>query len=210
MLEKSLLAFTVVASIAGLTGCSNDEKMVMEQGDAMASMDQSLVNKKIAGWSEDSKKAATTMMQKYGEPDGMTPNMLTWNDKGPWKQIIISREAIPHEFPMMHKDVLEQVIDYKVPPEKFDELAMYDGSVIVERTKGTMSARCDKEAANFLALNLAHDIITEKKTVDEARDFYAKTVAASMKGEMHPYMQKLQFQPMRGTTMDPDKSAMER
>ncbi|MGH8284417.1 MAG: hypothetical protein ACRETT_01460 [Steroidobacteraceae bacterium] len=40
---------------------------------------------------------------------------------------------------MPHKDVLEQVIDYKVPPDKFDDLARYDGSVIAERTKGTFA-----------------------------------------------------------------------
>lgn len=41
--------------------------------------------------------------------------------------------------------MLEQVIDYRVSPDKFDELARYDGRVIVKRTRGTMSARCDKQ-----------------------------------------------------------------
>jgi hypothetical protein len=53
-----------------------------------------------------------------------------------------------------------------VPPDKFDELAEYDGSVIVERTKGEIAARCDLEGANFLALNLAHEIVTGKRSVD--------------------------------------------
>ena len=39
----------------------------------------------------------------------------------------------------------------------FDELAAFDGAVIVERTKGEMSARCDREAANVLALNLVSE-----------------------------------------------------
>jgi len=46
---------------------------------------------------------------------------------------------------MPHKDVLEQFVNRNVPVEKFKELAQYDGSVIVERTKGEISARCDKE-----------------------------------------------------------------
>jgi hypothetical protein len=54
------------------------------------------------------------------------------------------------------------VIDYRVPPEKFTELAIFDGSVIVERTADEVSARCHDEQANFLAglviraLPLAH------------------------------------------------------
>jgi hypothetical protein len=32
--------------------------------------------------------------------------------------------------------------------------------VIVERTKGELSARCEGEEANFLAINLAHQIVT--------------------------------------------------
>jgi hypothetical protein len=93
---------------------------------------------------------------------------------------------------------MEQFINYRVPPEKFDELAKYDGSVIVERTKGEISARCDKEGANFLALNLANDragqkerrrgaeVLRREKSVDEARKFYAETAQAMMKGEKPP------------------------
>ncbi len=51
---------------------------------------------------------------------------------------------VPHDFPMPHPDLLEQFVDYQVPPDKFDELAQYDGSVIVERTKGEISARCTR------------------------------------------------------------------
>lgn len=162
----------------------------------------------IADWPPTPKEVAQKMIAKYGPPDESTPGMLIWNNKGPWKQTILSREEIPHSFPKKHTDLLEQVIDYRVPPEKFDELARYDGSVIVERTKGTMSARCDKEEMNFLALNLAHDVITGGKTVEQARDFYAKTVKATMNGEMPPYTQKLQFPVAKGGTADPDKSVM--
>jgi hypothetical protein len=72
--------------------------------------------------------------------------------------------------------MLLQTIDYRVPPDVFDKLATYDGSVIVERTKGEISARCDVEEANFLALNLAHEIVTKRKSVEQARRFYAEAM----------------------------------
>jgi len=133
------------------------------------------------------------MVEKYGQPAEETATMLVWHNTGPWKRTIISKEAVQHDFPMPHPDVMEQVINYKVPPDKFDDLAMYDGSVIVERTKGELSARCDKEGANFLALNLANDIVTGKQTVSGARAEYARQIKAMMGGQPAPYTERLKF-----------------
>ena len=53
--------------------------------------------------------------------------------------------------------------------DQLDELARFNGSLVAERTRGTLTARCDSEAMNFLAINLANDIVTGKRTVEEAR-----------------------------------------
>lgn len=100
---------------------------------------------------------------------------------------------------------MEQIIDYRVPPEKFDELAKYDGSVIVERTKGEISVRCDKEEMNFLALNLAKEIIDGKKISEEARKEYAKSAMAFMMGRTNEYTDGLKLVTMRNAA-DPDQS----
>ena len=75
-------------------------------------------------------------------------------------------------------DFLEQFIDYKVPVDMFSKLAEYDGSVIAERTKGELSARCGGTSMNFVAINLAHEIITGRRTVAEARDEYTRLYTA--------------------------------
>jgi hypothetical protein len=106
---------------------------------------------------------------------------------------------------MPHKDVLEQFVDYDVPVEKFDELAAYDGSVIAERTKGELSARCDKEAANFLALNLADDIIKDRRSVQEARQLYGQNIQKAMKGEMTPLTSGFVFEVARRDITNPDQ-----
>ena len=98
--------------------------------------------------------------------------------------------------------MLYQVINYRVPADKFDELASYDGSVIVERTKGELGARCDMEEANFLAINLANDIVSGKKSVEEARKFYSE----AMREMKHPeYKQGFLFQVSCTDQGDPDK-----
>jgi hypothetical protein len=60
---------------------------------------------------------------------------------------------------------------------------------------------------NFLALNLANDIITGKKTVEEAREFYAKTAKKFKEAGTDPYVQGLQFTFPEGDTDDRDTPA---
>jgi len=162
----------------------------------------------MAGWTGKPRETAMKMIQKYGQPNEVTMSMLVWNNNGAWKRTIVYRDEIPHSFPMAHTDFLEQFIDYRVPLKSYSALAEYDGSVIVERTKGEMSARCDMEEMNLLALNLANDIATGKRSVKAARKFYAETAMAFKKGQMSPYVQTLQFQVQKGGTADPDQPAM--
>jgi hypothetical protein len=166
----------------------------------------------IDTWPMAAKKAAQAVIKKYGQPNEATGTQLIWNNNGPWKRTIVYKEEVDHSFPMAHKDVLEQFINYKVPTDKYDDLAMFDGSVIAERTKGELSARCDKEEANFLALNLANEVATGKRSVDDARKFYGATIMAMMKeGKSSPYLEKLQFSTQsQQRTADADKPLMER
>lgn len=175
---------------------------------APAQVSKSSVEAMVASWPQKPKEMAMKLMTKYGLPNEATDSMLVWRNNGPWKRTILYKLEIPHEFPAPHTDFLQQVIDYQVPPDKFTDLAKYDGSVIVERTKGELSARCDMEELNMLALNLANDVITGKREVAGARDFYAKTAMAFKQGKAQPYTERLQFQVRHGGTEDPDRPAI--
>lgn len=163
----------------------------------------------VEDWPDTANKAAKAMMEKYGEPAESTPTMLVWHNTGPFKRTVVYKEEVDHDFPMPHKDVLEQFVNYEVPADKFDELANFDGSVIAERTKGEISARCDKEAANILALNLADDIVKGKRSVEEAREFYGNTMMEMLQGNKPAYLQKLQFDTSRGNVGDSGKTTMD-
>jgi hypothetical protein len=163
------------------------------------------IDQLLRGWPQASQKAGEAMIAKYGPPDEVTPTTLVWHDIGPWKRTLLFKEEVRHLFPKPHTDVLEQFVDYRVPLDLYDELARYDGSVMAERTKGELSARCDKEEMNFLALNLAHEIATGQRTVDDARRFYAQTASAFMAGQTDsPYIQGLLFSPQEDAA-DPDQ-----
>lgn len=168
------------------------------------------VTRILAGWLAKPSEVARKMIAKYGQPHEATESRLVWWGNGPWKYTVLTNEEIDHRFPMPHKDMLRQVIDYKVPWNKVDDLAAYDGSVIFDRTPGELSARCDKEEANFLAINLSHDIVTGKRTMRGARIFYAAAVKGMMKGtwnnEQRNYMTGFAFTlPREGSAGFKDK-----
>lgn len=162
----------------------------------------------IADWPEESRQPAQLVIDKYGEPDEATATQLTWHKRGVWKRIVASKAFYRHNFPAPHIDSVESFIDYRVPAEKFTPLAEFDGSVIIERTAGEVSARCHDEEANFLALNLMHDIVTGVKSVDEARHYYAKEFADYRRREPTPYMMQLRFAPAARSVGDPDMALL--
>ena len=193
---KKLLWFSKALLIIGLVSIFNSS---IAQDGNMGMPD-------ISGWPKASQLAAKMMMDKYGKPNESTPHMLIWYKNGPWKRTTVFDTESKHSFPVDHMDVMEQVIDHKVPVAKFSDLAAFDGSVTVRRTDGEMSAKCDKEGANFLAINLAHDVLTGKKTVEQARTFYANAIKEfAFQNKMSPYMKSFQFSMSKGTTNDTDK-----
>ncbi|HZD59261.1 MAG TPA: hypothetical protein VE439_02250 [Anaerolineae bacterium] len=162
----------------------------------------------ISNWMDQPRRLARQLIDKYGEPDEVSANMMIWYNNGPWKKTILRNEELPHQMPTPHKDSLENVIDYHVPPEKADDLEMYDGSILFDRTKGEMSARCEHEAMNTLALNLANDIVTGKATVEQARHEYGNQAMAFMQKQPAFYTEGLQFEVPKGGTADPDTPVM--
>jgi hypothetical protein len=144
--------------------------------DTVVAMDtvESIIN----DWNAMSKKAANLTIKQYGPPNEATQSRLIWYNNGPWKRTIVYRDEIPHDFPQPHTDIIENYINYSVPPEMFSEIAKFDGSVVVERTKGEVSSRCDMEGANILALNLMNDIVTGK--------FLGKLLIISILSIAHP------------------------
>jgi hypothetical protein len=163
----------------------------------------------VGAWPEESREAAQLVIDAYGEPQEATESLLIWHNVGAWKRIVASKAFYHHDFPAPHVDAVESVIDYRVPPAMASALAEFDGSVVVERTAGEVSARCHDEQANHLALNLMHDVVTRRRTADEARDYYAKEFLDHRRGLPTPYMDKLHFEPMTGAAApDPDQRVL--
>ncbi|ALC92659.1 hypothetical protein AM500_04535 [Bacillus sp. FJAT-18017] len=149
--------------------------------------------------------AAQNTIEFYGPPNEVTPSRLIWYNNGPWKRTIAYRDEVPHDFPEPHTDVLEQFIDYHVPADKAGLVARLEGSIVIDRTKGEVSVHCDNEGANTLSLNMMHEIVTGKRTPEEAREFIGKEIVEYLMGRPAPYCKGFQFELPKGEQWDTDK-----
>jgi hypothetical protein len=190
------------AAMAATVGCAGRTERT-SAGDVAVGAQPTLATM-IAAWPSSSRTAADQMIAKYGAPDEQTASMLIWHDRGPFRRTIVHRDEVTHAFPRQHLDVLEQVIPYRVPPEMADELAAFNGSLSFDRTKGELSARCDREAMNVLALNLADELLTRRATVTDARIAYALQAEAHAAGRPAVLTERLQFRVASIDTRDAD------
>jgi hypothetical protein len=168
-------------------------------------VDRAEVDRIIGDWPDAPKGIARQMMEKYGPPNEATPTKLFWYRNGPWKRTIVDRDTVTHNWPTVHSDFLTQVIDYRVPPDLFDDVAKFDGSILVDRTRGEVAARCDSEAANVLGLNMVHEMATGKRTWQEARETSVQNTVAYNLGRNAPYAERLLFDVPQGGTEDLDQ-----
>ena len=162
----------------------------------------------LKDWPAPQKNIAKQMIAKYGFPNEATSTKLFWYENGPWKRTELSRDIVVHNWPTLHTDFLTQVIDYRVPPEMFHLVAQFDGSILLDRTKGEAAARCDTESANVLGLNMVHEIVTGKRTVEDARKTAVESTVAYNLGRSAPYAERLLFEVPQGGTEDLDKSML--
>lgn len=171
--------------------------------------DEKLVRDILDVWPSTPKLVAETMVKFYGQPNEAMLNRMTWYNNGPWKRTVVFPDQIPHDFPEPHVDCLEQTIDYHVPAEKVGLVGQVDGSVIIDRTKGEISAHCDNEGANTLSMNMVHDVVTGKRTPEEAREFIKNEMVEYLMNRPAPYAERFQFELPKGNQWDTDKTVIQ-
>ena len=153
----------------------------------------SAVEDLLSAWPNNSRAHAERFIRSYGMPHEATQTMVIWHYNGPWKRTIVHREGAPHNIPHQHIDLVEQTVDAFIPADKNDEIIQFDGSIIIDRTRGEMTAFCESEHANMLILNLAHDISIGKSTASQARQYMDKFEGIIHANWPNPYRDSLQF-----------------
>lgn len=156
-------------------------------------------------WLPEPAEAARQMIARYGLPDEVSPSRMIWFHNyrnAPWKRSELLNERVPHQFPASHIDCLTQFVDMRIEPLMAGALTAFDGSVIFDRTKGEVGARCGDETGNYIALNLAWLILSGQLSWQDARRMYAETVLKNMHGHLR---NGLLFRPIPNQG-DPDQN----
>ena len=200
---------TVGRAVANAIGHKTEGEHETEEG-ARHRVAATEVERIIEGWPAAPKHVARQMLAKYGPPNEATPTKLFWYHNGPWKRTVLTSDVVTHNWPAPHSDFLTQVIDYRVPPEMVSLIAQFDGSILVDRTRGEVAARCDSESANVLGMNMVHEIVAGKRSVADARETAAQNTVAYTMGRAAPYAERLLFEVPRGGTEDLDESMIGR
>jgi len=149
--------------------------------------------KLTSGWPDSSMSAAKEIISKYGDPQEATTDSLIWRNVAPFKKIIVHKEVYSHRFPLLHQNALEHVVDYKADLNRVDDVWRYNGSIVLDRTKGEMSSFANNEAMNILGLNLAHDVLSGKISADAARIIFGKETMNYLNGKKTAQISVLRF-----------------
>ena len=159
-------------------------------------------------WPKAAKAAADEMLKRYGVPQEATESMLVWRGNGPWKRSVVLKEEADHAFPAPHKETLAQTVDYKVPLNFYNALAVYNGSVVAHRTRGELTAYGDRESTNILSLNLAQEVLRGRMSAEQAREAHARAAREMASGGDPELARKLLIESQQqGDMTDPDTPA---
>lgn len=168
-----------------------------------------MVEKTISDWPSLAQEVTQTMMKFYGLPNEATASAITWFYNGPWKRTTVYKDGYQHDFPEPHVDMLEQVIDYHVPAERVGAVGLLEGSLIIDRTKGEVAVHCDNEGANTLSMNMMHEVVTGKRTPEEARQFIVQELPKYLMNRSAPYAETFQFELPHTEQIDPDETLVQ-
>lgn len=196
IMVSSVLSSALALALLGLSGCASEREY---------RADTRSYDYVVTDWKGEPRRTSRIVYDRYGQPQYVMSDRMVWTRTGPWKRTEVQNEEVMHRLPSVHTESLVQAIDHSVPADKIDDLSAFNGSIMADRTKGELIVRGPSEEANFLAMNLAHEIITGKKTVEEARQFYAD---ALLNNKYPEYRRGFVFQPISSTQLsqgDPGK-----
>ena len=147
----------------------------------------------IQTWPAPERATAGAMLAKYGPPNQFDRRALVWFNNGNWKRTIVYRQPLHHSAKAPGKDFLQQTVGYIVPDDKIAVVKRFNSRLEVSPTAGELTFASDSEATNLLALNLADEIVAGKRSVAQAREFFAKTSRLAASGKSSPYLDGLRF-----------------
>ena len=168
-------------------GASFARERTSDQGSAP------ILGETTADWPEHSRILVGALVEKYGIPNRLNAVQAIWYDNGPWLKTVVHRDSWSSFWGIRDESILEQSIEYRVPHDKIAILRRFGKKIQFDDARGELSAKSENEGLNYLALNLADEIIAGKRSVKDALAFYRATQDLAKAGKSSPYLEGFMF-----------------
>ena len=131
---------------------------------------------------EDAKSYAKELVEKYGDPDVVTDNMVLWKDNriSEFKKVYVIDESIPHDSPAPHHDYVYSTMEIDVPEDLMEAVAKASESIIVDQLKNEVTARCGDIIANAITLGFVQKLIDGDIKPENSEEEYKKYILEGM------------------------------
>lgn len=95
-------------------------------------------------------------------PDYGRDEIVGWRNIAGFRRVEIRDEAIPHNFPVRHKDFVYSSRKIFVPAHYYDDFARITGSIIIDGLRQEVTARCGALVKNAVTLGFVEDVARGK------------------------------------------------
>jgi len=183
-------AAILAAVLLSLVSDQGSREPVQAPGAPVAVSAEDLVSR----WPDRPRALAQLMIERYGKPDQTVASQISWSLRGPWSKIVVFRDPDPSG---RGKHLLQSVPYAAVPVDHhWRDLSEFGRGASYDPATRELTARTDSQETNYLALNLADEIVRGRRNVRDAQDFYDAASNLSSAGKSSPYMQGLLFGPV--------------
>lgn len=159
---------------------------------ACASLPDDIARGVVDRWAAPSEVVGRQLLAEYGTPDDVTPDRLTWNDRGSWKRVVVWNRK-PIYLSPVDLSVMKETVDYPMSESQAGVLLAFSDCIEVDLVHGELSSRANREEINYLTLNLADEIMRGQLTVAEAQEKFIRQIRLAASGKLTPYMTGLLF-----------------
>jgi len=192
--SRLVAAAAALGLLLPAAGCFSRVKTSSQADVAGAALDRrEVAEATVSHWSDVSRLSARRLIEEYGVPDEVHADSLVWNNNGPWQRTVVSnvRPMTPDD--PVTQDVVSQTVKYAMNRGQSLDVLRFDDHVGFDPATRQLSSTSDREAHNYLRLNLADDVAHGRLRPDQARDSYASIVKFEQAGKTSPYLLGLRF-----------------
>ena len=149
-----------------------------EDREKLAEKRKNKANDSIENWEhKDAQKYAFELIEKYGEPDVVTDQMVLWEEGiSKFDKTYVLDESIEHCCPKPHRDYVYSTMTIDVPQDLMEPIAKASESIIVDQLKNKVTARCADIVANAITLGFVQKLVEGKIVPKDAKKEYERHI----------------------------------